>query len=121
MKRILSKIRDEETLSFDDEIEEVSMIGRNDSERVMPMRVTVRPQTTAKEILEIISRQKRGKEFRGVFIMKSLTEEERGKVEELQQELRMRNEEMNKDGISFLESDERQSGKVIREGSEFKY
>lgn len=87
-KRILSKVKDEETLSFDEEIVGVTRMGRNDGERVRPMSVILRSQSAAEQILEKTFRLKENEEFRDVFIKQSLNEEERAKPKELKQEKR---------------------------------
>lgn len=87
-----------------------------------PVRFTLRSQIPAEEISERTFRLKRNEEFCNVFIKKSLNKEERIKLKELQQEVRMRNQERTEEEKIefFLESNEWESGEVVPVGSELK-
>lgn len=67
VKRILSTFKDEETQSFDKEIEEVTRIEIYDGDRVTPIRVTLQSPLAAVVILKELFWLKDDK-FRAVFI-----------------------------------------------------
>lgn len=67
------QIKDEKTLSFDEETEEVTRMKRYDGVRVRGMRITLRSQVAIEEIFERTIRLKEDDAFRDVFV-KSLND-----------------------------------------------
>ncbi len=82
----MRKLKDEESLNFEGETEDVTRLDRYDKERSRPIRVTLRSQAVTEEILERTFRLKQDEKFKDVYIKKSLNEEEREKLRELHQE-----------------------------------
>lgn len=102
VENILKNIHDEESSKSEDEIEEVSRIGRYESVGKRPIRVTLRSQSAMEELQERAFMLKGDKELKNVYITKILNEEERNKLNELKEEVKRKAGKEKDDVSCFL-------------------
>ena len=90
-ERIIREVEDEEK-RFEDEIEEVTRIGRYVEGGSRPLRVKFQSQAAAEEVLVRAQKLARKEEFKKVWIKRDHSAEEREKIRELWNEADGKNE-----------------------------
>jgi len=86
------KVVQEENPDQDEEIEEVSRLGRYKEGGMRPMKVKFRSQVKACEILSRSWKLAQREEYKKIWIKKDMNEEERANINELLQEAKQKNE-----------------------------
>jgi len=86
------KVVQEENSDQDEEIEEVSRLGRYEEGGMRPMKVKFRSQVKACEILSRSWKLAQREEYKKIWIKRDMNEEERANMNELLQEAKQKNE-----------------------------
>ena len=108
-KQILKQLNDEdEKTKFKEEVEEVMRLGPyiEGGVTVRPIKLRLKTQTATEEILARAYKLRNIAEYKDVFIMNSMNEEERQQFKELEEETKQRNEKTTEEKTKFFWSKE---------------
>ena len=91
VRKLVGEVQDEEQ-NLEEEIEEVVRLGKFREEGVRPIKVRMRSQAAAEEILTKTGRLARKSEYERVWIKRDMNEEERKQEKDLREEAKEKNQ-----------------------------